>query len=124
VNIADFAITGIDARGIGEMTFDPSTDISNNVYLSLTIPKGSWFFNPLFGLRRRGRMKNTERTASLIAEDARSALQWLLDSGRASKIEVSTERDPLADPYRLKLLVEVMQKDGNSVSFAIFKEVV
>lgn len=119
----DFAITGIDTLGIGQMTFTPATDISNNVYLSLKIRRGSFFFNPEFGLRQRVRMKNTEQNAALLREDVRDALQWLLDVGKATKIEVISELDE-TDLYRLNMLIAVTQADGRIVPFKHFTEVV
>jgi len=119
----DYAIT-IGDNLAGAMTFDPAADISNNIYLSLTVKKGSFFHNPSFGLRQRGRLKNTETTAALIRHDYKDALQWLIDTGRAKSVEVWAERDRTQDLNRLKLLVEVVQADGHKVTFEIFREVV
>lgn len=119
----DFAIT-IPADGQAQMTFDEAGDIFNNIYLSVTVEKGSFFHNPGFGLRRRDRLKNTEATAELIRHDYKDALQWLIDTGRAKSVDVSAERDRRQDLNRLKLLIEVVQADGRTVTFTTFKEVV
>lgn len=120
----DFKIMTEDA--IGQMTFDKADNIFNNVFLSLMIEKGSFFQNPEFGSRLHllKRAKNTEKTAALAEEYCKEALQWLIDAGRAKKIEVFTQRDRLQDLNRLKLLVEVTQADGRQVSFETFVEVV
>ncbi len=118
----DFAITLQD--GQAQMTFSEAGDIFNNLYLSLTVGKGSFFHNPAFGLRQRGRLKNTKATAALIRHDYQEALQWLIDTGRAKSVDVSVERDRRQDLNRLKLLVEVVQADGRTVTFTTFKEVV
>lgn len=118
----DFAI--IINNGQAEQTFNQATDIFNNIFLSLSIKKGSWWFDPTFGLRDRGRMKNTESNARLIREDCKQALPWILDSGRAKEINVYTERDRERDLNRLKVLVETTQADGRMVSFEHFVEVV
>jgi phage gp46-like protein len=118
----DFAI--VIASNQPEQTFIKAGDIFNNIFLSLAIKQGSWWLNPNFGLRDRGRLKNTESTARLIREDCKRALQWLVDSGRAIAIEVTTERDRSSDLHRLKILVEATQADGRKVSFETFKEVV
>ncbi len=122
----DFKILTDDDATVGRMTFDPAGDIMNNVYLSLVVKRGSWFQNPDFGSRLHllQRAKNTEKTAALAEEYCREALQWLLDVGRATKIDVRTERDRSQDLHRLKLLVEVTQADGRTVSFDRFVEVV
>jgi len=117
----DFAIeiSGSD----GQMTFGQTTTIMNNVYLSLMTERGSFFQDPTFGMRRRERMKNTERNANLVAADAKEALSWLIDADRATAIAVTPERDRSIDLCRLKLLVEVTQADGQTVTFEIFKDV-
>lgn len=119
----DFAITILE-DGQARMTFDETGDIFNNIYLSLTVPQGSFFHNPAFGLRQRGRLKNTEATAALIRHDYKEALQWLIDTGRAKSVDVSSERDRQQDLNRLKLLTEVVQADGRTVTFTTFREVV
>ena len=122
----DFRILTDDDAAVGQMTFDPAGDIMNNIYLSLVVRRGSWFQNPDFGSRLHllERAKNTEKTAALAEEYCREALQWLIDTGRATRIDVRTERDRSQDLHRLKLLVEVTQADGRQVSFERFVEVV
>ncbi len=120
----DFAIAINNGRG--EMTFDKADSIFNNVFLSLTIDKGSFFADPDFGSRLYllKRAKNTEQTARLARDYCREALQWLLDTGRATAVDIHTQRDRTQDLNRLKLLVEVTQADGRQVSFETFMEVV
>lgn len=122
----DFKILTDDDATVGRMTFEPAGDIMNNVYLSLVVRRGSWFQNPEFGSRLHllERAKNTEKTAALAEEYCREALAWLIDCGRATKIDVHTERDRSQDLHRLKLIVEVTQADGRTVSFDRFVEVV
>lgn len=121
----DFAII-IDENANGKMTFDPSGDIMNNIYLSLAIRRGSWFQNPQFGSRLHllHREKNTEKTAALAEEYCKEALQWLIDCGRATKVNVYSERDRTQNLDRLKILVEVTQADGRQVTYTHFVEVV
>ena len=118
----DFAI--LTDTGSGAMTFGKAGDIMNNVFLSLSIARGSFFASPGFGMPRRERMKNTAHNARLIKDDAAAALRWLLDTGRAADIQVEVERDPARDPHRLLLQVTVTQADGNRVTFKKFVEVV
>jgi len=120
----DFAINIDPDTGIGDMTFEKARDIFNNVYLSLSIERGTFFQNPKFGLRRRFGLKNNEQTAALIRRDHQEALQWLVNTGRANKVEVFTEIDRLVNINRLKVLVEVTQGDGQKVTFERFVEVI
>ena len=121
----DFRIDIEQGTGIGAMTFEKADNIMNNIYLSLMIRRNSWFQNPDFGSRLHllYRAKNTEHTARLAEEYCKEALQWLLNIGRATKIDIFTECDRIVDLNRLKLLVEVTQADGSQVSFETFVEV-
>lgn len=121
----DFKIL-TDEDAMGQMTFDPAEDIMNNVFLSLMVKRGSWFQNPEFGSRLHllQRAKNTEKTAALAEEYCKEALEWLIDTGRATNVAVYTERDRTQDLHRLKFLVEVTQADGRQVTFERFVEVV
>ena len=118
----DFAITTSDGIS-GAQTFDPAADLRNAVFISLGIRRGDWWFNTEFGLRDRGRLKNTERTARLLAADCRAALQWLIAAGRATAVVVTAERDLLVLPGRIKLLIEVTQTTGDLLTWTKFVEV-
>ena len=118
----DFAI--VMNSGQAAMTFDKATDIFNNVYLSLAVRKGSFFARPEFGSRLYLLKKNTQRAERLAEEYAREALLWLLDTDRATAIEIAAQRDRQQDLQRMKLLIEVTQADGRQVSFEYFTEVV
>lgn len=118
----DFKIDIEQGTGLGQMTFEKATDITNNIYLSLMIRKGSFFGNPDLGSRLHllQRAKNTEKNAALAEQYCKEALQWLLDTSRAEKIDIYSQREK----DRLKLLVEATQSDGKNVSFETFVEVV
>ncbi|MCE5274872.1 MAG: phage GP46 family protein [Deltaproteobacteria bacterium] len=120
----DFSID--TATGRGEMTFEQATDIMNNIYLSLTVQRGSFFARPGFGSRLHllRREKNTDQAAALAKDYCREALQWLIDCGRAREIAVDVERDPDEDPHRLKVRIQVTQADLSPVTFETYQEVV
>lgn len=105
------------------MTWGECTTLANNVFLSLAVERGSFFHRPGFGLRKRGRMKNTAATAALIRHDYLDALQWLIDLGRAKSVKVAAERDRTVDLHRLKISIEVEQADGRVLTFETFREV-
>lgn len=120
--VTDFAIS--IENGNGQMTFNKSDNIMNNAYLSLSVPLGSFFQNPDFGFDCSERLKNTAKNAADVEERIKKALQWLIDIGRASEINVYSERDMQQDLNRLKFLVEIIQTDGGQISFETFLEVV
>lgn len=109
------------ASGRAEMIFDKADTIMNNIYLSLTIAKGSFFLDPEFGHRFNEVKKNTAGAPAQVKEYAKEALKWLLETGRAKKIEIVTERD---GRERIKLKVEATQADGQEVIFDTFYEIV
>ncbi len=108
------------------MTFEKATGIGNNVYLSLMINRGAFVFAPDFGSRLYllARAKNTPQTAALAEEYCREALAWLVETGRAAAVEVTSRADRGRDPHRLALHVSVTQANGQAVAFTTFVEVV
>ncbi len=118
----DYTLTP-NSSGTASLSFDKSNDLLVNVYLSLTIVKGGWWFDPAFGLTKRSRMKNTPATASLLAGDCRSALQWLLDNGRATSITVTPQAVDNKATW-LRMLCSVIATDGRTVTYDKFIEVV
>ncbi|MDH3975621.1 MAG: phage GP46 family protein [Deltaproteobacteria bacterium] len=109
------------ASGRPQMTFEKADNIMNNIYLSLAIAKGSFFMDPQFGHRFNEVRKNTAGAPGQVKEYAKEALQWLIKTGRAKKIEIVTERD---GRERIKIRVEATQADGREVTFDTFYEVV
>jgi phage gp46-like protein len=107
-----------------EMSFTGGNDLLTNVILSVEIAQGSFFLDPTFGMLRRPREKNTAATAKLIEGDVRSALQWLIDVGRATSIAVVMEIDTLLVKTRLKARITVTAAQGNKVTYDKFVEVV
>ncbi|MBI3677400.1 MAG: phage GP46 family protein [Proteobacteria bacterium] len=76
----------------------------NNVHLSLSVEKGSWFANPEFGARWKDlRGKITDDTPKRAIEICDEALKWILDLQRATKIEVSAAVDHGAKRVNLKI---------------------
>lgn len=117
----DFAIFA--GSGKADMTWIPATSLLNNVWLSLHIRRGSFFAAPNFGMRPVNG-KNTARTEALVKEYAAEALQWLLDTGRATEIELSTTRDTQRWPNRILLSGAVVQASGRRLPFEQFVELI
>jgi phage gp46-like protein len=116
----------ITPNGSGaDLSYTPGTssDLFNNVYLSLEITKGTWWFDQGFGLRRRAHRKNTAAMAVLLQQDCRDALQWLLGNGRATSIEVSAIANPDNRTW-LGIRCTVTAASGETVTYDKFTEVV
>lgn len=118
----DFAIEF--NAGQADMTWDPVEDISNNIWLSLNVKKGTLFSAPEFGSRLHLIEKNTPQAPALAEAYAKEALKWLLDIGRAKSIDVTAEQDMENHPNRLILRGVVEQANGSRVPFEQFVEVV
>jgi phage gp46-like protein len=120
----DFKLTIDGAKA--DMTWEKADTILNNIWLSLMVPRGSFFQDKDFGSRLHllKRAKNTENTATLAREYALEATQWIKDAGRVDNIDAYTQIDKSQDINRLKLLVEAVQTDGRKVTFETFLEVV
>lgn len=120
----DFKLNIDNATGTASMTFDRAENIMNNIYTSLMIRRGSYFADPAFGSRLHllMRAKNTDATARMAMDYAREALQWMLDTGRARKIDVYAQRERM---HWLKLLIEVTPQGASDVvAFEHFIEVI
>jgi phage gp46-like protein len=121
----DFKLDIDNQSGVASMTFEKTTDgnLSNNIYLSLVVQRGSWFQNPAFGSRLHllQRAKNTLRTEALAVEYCKEALQWLIEAGRVTAFDFYTERKDL---HRLNIMIVATKADGKQVSFTTFMEVV
>jgi len=113
----------VDGFGQAELTDQPGSDLMNQVYLSLAIRRGSWFFNPEFGSRLHllQREKNLPRTEQLLKDYVSEALQWLYDTGRIIAHETVTER--AVNSGRIKYTVTVTAADGELVTYTNFARV-
>lgn len=99
----------------GDYTGTRTDTLANAVYLRLMTPLGSYWADPLLGsrLHELQREKDVGRVALLARQYAEQALAPLLADGRATRIAVSTERQP----GRLALLIEVFDAGGRTQTF-------
>ncbi len=123
----DYAVTIDNQTGRGIMTFSKTSTLMNNIYLSLSVRRGSFFLDPQFGSRLHllTRAKNTDQTAQLAVGYCKEALQWMIDTGKARAINVLAQRDPALDRHRLYLMVEATPAGSDEpVQFSMFIEVI
>ncbi len=102
--------------------YEKYNGILNNIYLSIMIKRGSFFYNRNFGSRLHllHRAKNTERTQKLAIAYAKEATDWIIEQGKAKTITITTQKQQ----ERLKLLITAQQQNGGIVEFSKFLEVV
>lgn len=94
---------------------DPADGLANACYMRLEIPLGSYWTDKTLGsrLHELQREKDLSRVAMLAKQYAEQALAPILADGRATQINVSTERMP----GRLNLLIEVLAASGETLTF-------
>jgi len=112
----------ISSTGEGVMTWAKPTNISTNLWWSLNISQGKMFNNVSFGLKLDDIKKVTDNNINLIKQRAEAALAWLLNTGKASSIEVIVERD-LQDVNRINFMVTAVQADGFPVTVTSFRTI-
>lgn len=99
---------------------DEADGLANAVYLRLETPLGSYWADPslgskLYTLQRTKDLPRVERQAKQYAQEA---LAPLLADGRATAIEISTQRVKVGDGSgRLNLLIEVTAASGARLIF-------
>lgn len=99
----------------GAATRDPADGLANAVYFRLMTPLGSYWADTTLGsrLHELQREKDLARVTTLARQYAEQALATILKDGRATAIEVTTERQP----GRLALLIEVTAASGERRTF-------
>jgi phage gp46-like protein len=95
----------------------------SNIYFSLRIPRGSWFFNPAFGCRWNTIKKLTADGLSQAEDFAREALKWLLDLGRISSCDILAEQDN-DNRNQCNVRLTVLKPDNTEITFMTFFMVV
>ena len=87
-------------------------DISNEIYIRLLTPLGSWWADPSLGsrLHELQREKDLPRVMVLARQYAEQALEPVIKSGRARRIAVAVSR-----PARGWLLLAIAAEDNGGV---------
>jgi phage gp46-like protein len=106
------------------MLFAQTQDsLYNNIYLSIMVPKGRFFFNPDFG-SRLGTIKTITPDNILLAIDyCKEALQWLVSIGRIKNMEIQALRDD-NNPSQLNFAIAVTASDNRAVTYSLFYRVI
>ena len=109
-------------NGEMEMSWDKPTDITNLLYFSLNIVKGSLFNNPEFGLDLSDIKKVTAEKIDLIRSRVEKALKWITDIGKASSITVQVEKNTQS-VGRVDIFIKAIQSTGTPVELSTFRSV-
>lgn len=104
----DFQINLGRGQSTGVLTWTKNTDIRSNIYFSLFIKPGSWFFDPTWGNKLWNIRKINDSNLLLAKQYTEESLQWLISTGKAASIEVVAEKDSY-DINRINLKITVQQ---------------
>lgn len=95
---------------------DMANGLANAVYIRLMTPLGSYWRDATLGsrLHELQRQKDLSRVGLLAKQYAETALKPIIDDGRATAIDISTEQ-----PHngRLNLLIQVTSASNEVLSF-------
>ncbi len=105
-------------NGRGKLMLETTDTLMNNIFLSLNIQRDNWWFTPAFGsrLHELNREKNVARVEMLAVNYAKEALQWLVETKRASAVDAATTHIKGG----LILMVTVTTAAGKPVIFEKF----
>lgn len=105
-----------------DYTGEANSTLLNAVYIRLMTPLGTYWANPAMGsrLHELQREKDVARVSRLATHYTRTALQVLIDDGRARSIDVRTEQPR---DGRMLLHVEVTEADERVTLFSTHIEV-
>ncbi len=95
---------------------DPANGLANAVYIRLITPLGSYWRDVTLGsrLHELQRQKDLNRIGILAKQYAETALQPIIDDGRATAIDISTEQ---LHNGRLNLLIQVTSATNEVLTF-------
>lgn len=109
-------------NGLPEMTFAQDPTLATDLLLSAMVPRGSFFFDPAFGLRELPKII-TENNVGLVRDYYAESCKFLIDSGRAKSIEVTAEPDD-DNADRINVQEKAVQANDTPASFETFVGVV
>lgn len=109
-------------NGVADIDWVKSDGITNAVYLSIMIQKGTLFNKPNFGLDLSDIKKLTDDKIPLIQGRCEQALKWMVDIGKARSFEVSVLKNTKAIG-RVDISARVIKADGTPVDVDTFRTV-
>jgi phage gp46-like protein len=99
---------------------DPMAGLANAAYLRLVVPLGSYWADPTLGsrLHELERQKDLTRYSVLAKQYAATALQPLIDDGRATGIDVEVGRvKDATGAGRVVLAIQITAASGEVQTF-------
>jgi phage gp46-like protein len=117
----DFTLSSVNGKPT--MGWLKSMNITSNIVVLTSLRKGSFFQNPSLGNELFNIKKLTDQNVNLAKQYIEEALAPLLQTGRATSIAVTTERDS-GDVNRLNYKVEATQPDGLIITYVNWYSVI
>jgi phage gp46-like protein len=111
-----------DVRGIPNLYFTKNNDIMTSIILSLHLPVGRFFFNPAWGHQLYSIKKVNDPNLAIAQQYVKQALQWLIDLGKISSLNVLCERDDNRKD-QINIKVNAVQPTGSIITYKTFKRI-
>lgn len=112
-------LINIDSMNRFRMTFDAVTDIRNNILLSLSVKKGSFFLIPEFGSRLHEITSNSISDLNLAAAYAKESLLWMIKTSKLTKNDVYSVK--MNDGIELNIVATSL--NGNIVPYTYYHRI-
>lgn len=112
----DFQIQAGQGLNSGALVFEKNENILTSIFLSLAINKGDFFQNQDFGCDIYKIKKITPSNIKLAQQYVQDALQWLIQVGRATTINVTVEQDT-QNINQLDIKVDATQPNGLIITY-------
>ncbi len=104
-------------NGLPELSLDQDETIGTDLLLSAQVQQGAFFLDPTFGLREMPK-KITDQNMGLVKDYFAESAKWLVDAGKAKKIDLLVEPDEEKNRMNVKQTAE--QANDTEVSFETF----
>jgi hypothetical protein len=103
----------------GSLTLEKDNTCLTDIFCTLNIQKGTWFWNPSFGIDWLSFPKITASVLDSLNRAIVDGLQWMIQAGRISAISCMSELDTNIGQVNIK--VEVTQADGISITYQQYR---
>lgn len=118
----DYILSANSSSPGGKLTLSKNVDLSTNIFNSLNINYGSFFQRPTFGSKLYLIKKVTEANIRLAQQYVMEALDWLLQTGRATAITAEVVKDE-KNWSRFNISVTATQASGLIITYQQYKMV-
>jgi phage gp46-like protein len=104
-----------------DMNYALADSLKSNVFYSIMLPFNTVVDN--FGSRLHEIKKNNQDGRNMAVLYINQCLQWLIDTNRATKIDVTVEENKIVKS-RIDILIAVSKSDKKQIVYKLYYDVV